>query len=132
MARAGALRVVAEVSNPPDEPRGDPSKTMEAVAGWREGQRRCRARKRHNWGPYGVWEHRSHYEVVEQCGHCRNRRTADFNKVGHKLTNWRPDYRDGYLLPKGAARIDEDLHDALMLSDILSRKVVEVPNEDED
>jgi hypothetical protein len=79
-----------------------------------------------------VWEYRNHYEVVEQCTHCRNRRTADFSKTGHKLTAWKADYRDGYLLPKGAARIDDDLHDELVLTDILSRRIVEAPDRDDE
>lgn len=124
-SRGRTLKVVTEV---PDEPIGDQSLTLEAMSGWREGQRRCRARKRHNWGPYTVWEYRNHYEVVEQCSHCRNRRVADFAKTGRKLTDWKPDYRDGYLLPRGAARIDEDLQDELILTDILSRRIVEAPD----
>ena len=119
-----ALRVVEEEPLP-----GDPSLTRETMAHWRAGQRTCRARKRHNWGPFTVWEHRDFYEVVEQCSHCRNRRVAEFIKTEHglrKATGWKADYRDGYLLPKGAMRIDDDLHDELTASDILSRKVVEV------
>lgn len=106
------------------------------MAGWSSGQRRCRARKRHNWGPFAVWEHRTFYDVVEQCSHCRNRRQADFVKTPRGLrqaTKWKPDYRNGYLLPKGAARLDEDLHDELMAQDILTRKIVEVEDDyDED
>lgn len=128
MARARALRAVAEQVEPP---RGDTSLTLETMSQWKEGQRRCRARKRHNWGPFTVYEYRNHYEVVEQCTHCRNRRVADFAKTGRKIDKWKPDYRDGYLLPRGAARIDDDLHDELMLGDILSRRIVEVPNEEE-
>lgn len=111
-----------------EAPPGDPSLTREAVSAWKEGQRRCRARKRHNWGPYTVWEYRNHYEVVEQCSHCRNRRSAPFSKTGRKLDRWKADYREGYLLPKGAMRIDEDLHDELVLTDILTRKIVEAPD----
>lgn len=99
---------------------------------WREGQRRCRARRRHNWGPFTVYEYRDHYLVVEQCSHCRNRRSADFNKSGRKLEKWHPEYREGYLLPRGAARIDEDMRDELWLGDILSRKIVEALDEDEE
>lgn len=131
MARnSAALQLVNEV----EPPTGDESLTRDAMSGWKEGQRRCRARGRHNWGPYTVWEHRSFYEVVEQCTHCRNRRSAEFSKTGRKVSDWKPDYRDGYLLPKGAVplRQAEDLKDELVLMDILSRKVVEVPNEDDD
>jgi hypothetical protein len=112
------------------EVTGNPDLTREAVSTWKEGQRRCRARKRHNWGPYTVWEYRNHYEVVEQCAHCRNRRSAPFSKTGRKLDRWKPDYRDGYLLPKGALslRHDEDLQDELVLTDILSRRIVEAPD----
>lgn len=130
MPRAQALRVVDET--PADEPKGDPTLTLQAVTSWKQGQRTCRARKRHNWGPFTVWEHRNFYDVVEQCSHCRNRRSADFTKRGRQITRWKADYRDGYLLPKGARRIDEDLHDELMLSDIQSRRMVEVPDDDED
>jgi hypothetical protein len=49
-----------------------------------------------------------------------------------KATPWKPDYRDGYLLPKGAARIDDDMHDELTAADILSRKIVEVPDADDE
>lgn len=82
-----------------------------------------------------VYEHRSYYEVVEMCSHCRNRRTADFVKTSHGLRKegkWRPDYRGNYLLPKGARAIDEDLQDELVAADILSRKVIEVPDETEE
>lgn len=132
MARAARLR---SVKVDPEPPKGDPDLTREAVSGWREGQRRCRARKRHNWGPYTVWEYRSHFEVVEQCSHCRNRRVADFVRTTYGLrqsTKWKPDYREGYLLPKGAARIDEDIRDELVASDILSRRIVEAPDRAED
>jgi hypothetical protein len=121
------LSAARNLRSVPDEaPPGDPDKTRETVSSWREGQRRCRARKRHNWGPYTVYEYRNHYEVVEQCSHCRNRRSADFSMTGRKLTRWQPEYREGYLLPKGAMRLDDDMHDELMLGDILTRRIVEV------
>lgn len=132
MARSAALRVVPDE---PERPTGDVDLTREAVAGWKEGQRRCRARRRHNWGPYAVYEHRRRWEVIEQCSHCRNRRVADFVPTAfgiRKATPWKPDYRDGYLLPKGAARIDDDMHDELTAADILSRKIVEVPDADDE
>lgn len=130
MGRAAALRVV---SDDIEEPAGDLSLTLEAMSTWREGQRRCRARRRHNWGPFVVREHVGHYEVVEQCSHCRNRRAADFMKSGRKINGWRPEYREGYLLPKGAVplRAADDLQDELVLSDILSRRIVEVLDDDE-
>jgi hypothetical protein len=104
------------------------------MALWKEGQRRCRARGRHNWAPYTVYEHRNWYEVVEQCSHCRNRRSAEFVETAHglrKASGWKPDYRDGYLLPRGAMRIDEDLHDELTAADILNRRIVEVSDDDD-
>lgn len=114
-----------------EEPTGDIELTREAMAGWKEGQKRCRARKRHNWGPFTVYAHGAWYDVVEQCSHCRNRRSADFVRTPHglrKATKWKADYREGYLLPKGAVplRYDDDLMDELTESDILSRKVVAV------
>jgi len=114
---------------------GDPTLTREAVAGWREGQRRCRARKRHNWGPFTVYDHGTYWEVVEQCSHCRNRRSAPFVRTAHGLRKaepWKPDYRDGYLLPKGAMRIDDDIHDELTAADIFSRKVVVAVDDDKE
>lgn len=133
MASTSALKVVNAPSETSEKPQGDPRLTQEAFSSWNAGQRKCRGRKRHNWGPHIVWEHHNHYDVVERCTHCKNRRSADFNKSGRQLNKWKPDYRDGYLLPKGAARIDEDLHDELVLSDILSRKIVEATDdEDED
>jgi len=139
MARSGrqsaALNLVREEPER-ETPPGDPTLTRETMSTWREGQRKCRARKRHNWGPFAVYEHRSYFEVVEQCSHCRNRRSVEFVRTAfgvRKNGNWKQDYRDGYLLPKGAMRIDEDLHDELMFADILSRKIIEVPdNEDEE
>lgn len=128
-SRALALvRDVVEEALPP----GNPELTREAVAGWKTGQRRCRARKRHNWNPFTVYEHRNHFDVVEQCSHCRNRRHADFSKQGRKLTAWKADYRDGYLLPKGAMRLDDDIKDELWLEDILSRRIVEALDDEED
>lgn len=140
---ASAARALKSVPDHPQEPVGDADLTRQTMAEWKEGQRRCRARKRHNWGPHIVWERstgrgRSRtttYEVVEICSHCRNKRTADFVLTARglrKVGRWEPIYRDGYLLPRGAMRIDEDMHDELTASDILSRKVVEVPNEDDD
>lgn len=134
MARrsSAALRIINET---PAELPGDPSLTREAMAGWKEGQKRCRARVRHNWGPYTVYEHSTYFDVVEQCSHCRNRRSADFIKTTHglrKMGKWKSDYRDGYLLPKGAMRIDEDLRDELVAVDILSRRIIEVPDEKDD
>lgn len=128
---ARALKLVV----PPEEPKGDPSLTTEAVSMWSAGQRRCRGRKRHNWGPAMVYEHRTYYEVVEMCSHCRNRRSADFTKTPHglrKATKWKPEYRNNYLLPNGARRIDEDLQDELVAADILSRRTIEVPDDEED
>lgn len=132
MARAQALKAVPDQV---EAPVGDMTLTEEAMAGWTAGQRKCRSRKRHNWGPYMVWQHPTYYDVVEQCSHCRNRRTSDFAHTARGLrqvTKWAPLYRDGYLLPKGAARLDEDLRDELTASDILSRKIVEVVDEEED
>lgn len=123
----GKLRVVEAVPARP----GNADLTRDTMAGWREGQRRCRARGRHNWRGLVVYEHRNHYEVTEQCPDCRNRRTADFSRSGHRLTGWRAEYRDGYLLPKGAARLDEGLHDELWLGEILSRRVVEAIDDEE-
>lgn len=129
MARgSAALKIVEQ----PQSPLGDDSLTQEAVQGWTAGQRRCRARKRHNWGPYTVWEYATFYDVVEQCSHCRNRRHAPFSKTGRKIDKWKPDYRDGYLLPKGAAPIDEDTHDHLVLLDITSRKISRAKDDDYD
>lgn len=120
-----------------EEPPGDIELTREAIAGWKEGQKRCRARKRHNWGPFTVYAHGSWYEVVEQCSHCRNRRAAEFVKTPRglrKATGWKADYRDGYLLPKGATplRLDEGLMDELTASDILTRKMVAVDDGEAD
>lgn len=132
---ARKLRVVDDVDEQAATPVGDESLTEEAIAGWSAGQRRCRGRKRHNWGPFTVYEHRTYYDVVEQCSHCRNRRSADFIKTSRglrKATKWQPDYRNGYLLPKGAARIDENLQDELVASDILSRKIIEVTDDEDD
>jgi len=134
MARqSAALHIVQEEE--PRELTGDPSLTHETMSGWTEGQRRCRGRKRHNWGSGTVFEHRTWYDVVEQCSHCRNRRHAPFVKTANgirKADKWKPDYRDGYLLPRGAQRLDEDMMDELVAADILSRKIVEVLDDDED
>lgn len=133
MARGSALRIVTV--EPDEEITGDLDLTRETMSSWKAGQRTCRARRRHNWGPFTVYEHKHHYEVVEQCSHCRNRRTADFIKTPYglrKADRWQADYRDGYLLPKGAQRIGDELHDELTELDILSRRIIEVPDEDEE
>lgn len=96
---------------------------------WTPGQKRCRGRKRHNWIAGTVFEHADYWDVVEQCSHCRNRRRADFVPTTHgmrQVTKWKPDYRQNYLLPKGAMRITEDLQDELVAADIMSRKIVPV------
>jgi hypothetical protein len=123
------LRVV---NDEPETPPGDESITREAVSSWSSGQRRCRGRRRHNWGPANVFQHAQYYEVVERCSHCGNRRSAEFVPTTYglrKTTPWKPLYRDGYLLPKGAMPITEDLQDELVAADILSRKIVEVDDE---
>ena len=107
------------------------------MLGWSAGQRKCRARGRHNWGPFTVYQHRNFFDVVEQCTHCRNRRHAPFVQTKWGLRrddDWKPDYRDGYLLKKGAARINqvEELMDELTAADIMSRRIVEVPDDDDD
>lgn len=81
-----------------------------------------------------VYEHADFYEVVEMCGHCRNRRSAHFVKTAHGLRKegkWTPQYRDNYLLPHGARRIDEDLQEELVAADILSRRIMEAPDSKE-
>jgi hypothetical protein len=133
-ATARALNLVG--SDERDEkPKGDPTLTRATMAEWREGQRRCRARRRHMWMPYTVFQHKYHYEVVERCSSCLNRRHADFTITNHGLRivdGWKLDYRDGYLFPHGAMAIDDDIRDELVSFDILSRKIIEVPDEDED
>lgn len=131
---ARKLSVVNDPPERPERPAGDPTLTLEALSEWSAGQRRCRARKRHNWGPHVVYERRTTLEVVERCSHCGNRRSADFVRTEwglRKATKWAPDYRGNYLLPKGAAPIDEELHDGLVAADILSRKTIEVPEDEE-
>jgi hypothetical protein len=131
MARgSAALKLIQEAP----EHLGDYSLTQEAVASWTAGQRKCRARGRHNWGPYTVYEHPTWLDVVEVCSHCRNRRHAPYVETTHgvrKTDKWKPDYRDGYLLPKGAARLDEDIIDELTADDIRSRKRVVVSDEED-
>lgn len=138
---AAALQLVSPSGEEKEPPPGDPTLTREALAGWKEGQRKCRTWKRHRWGPYTVFEHKMRgtknlrYEVVERCTLCGNRRTADFVQTSYGLRmvdRWKMDYRDGYLLPKGAQRIGEELHDELVAQDILSRKVIEVLDDEED
>lgn len=129
---ARKLQAVSLVPPEPVEIRGDRTLTEQAIAEWNAGQRKCRARGRHRWDPYTVWEHATYYDVVERCSSCKIRRAADFNKRGRRQTKWKPDYRDSnYLLPRGAARIDEDLRDELVLGDILSRRIVEVTDEED-
>lgn len=126
-----ALRVVDTVTELP----GDGSLTREAVAGWKEGQRRCRARKRHNWGPFTIYNHGTWLDVVEQCAHCRNRRSAPYLKTQwgfRKVDKWKPDYRDNYLLPRGAMRLNEELTDELTADDLFSRKMIDVNDDDEE
>lgn len=132
---AQALRVVNELPDHRDPPTGDVSLTQETIASWSTGQRRCRGRKRHNWNPGMVYEHATFFEVTEQCSHCRNRRKAHYVRTTFGLRKegkWQPDYRDGYLLPKGAQRIDDDLQDELVAADILSRRIIEVPDRDDE
>lgn len=135
MARDSALRVVDPDPAPDEALPGDPQLTAEAVAGWTAGQRKCRARRRHNWRPLSVWEHPGFYDVSERCADCRNQRRADFVKTPsgglRKEGKWHPDYRGNYLLPKGAAPIDDDTHDHLVAGDILSRRILQAPEEDD-
>ena len=132
---AATARKLHLVSDEPETPPGDPDLTRLAITVWKSGQRICRGRKRHNWGAFTVFEHRTWLEVVEQCSHCRNRRSAPFVKTERglrKADKWKPDYRDNYLLPKGAMRIEGDLQDELVAADIYSRKIIEVLDEEED
>lgn len=133
---AQAARKLAAVPPPqpdpePVTPARDPDLTREAMASWTKEQRICRARGRHRWGPHTVWEHRTYYDVVERC-RCGNRRSADFSKTGRQLTRWLPDYRDGYLLPKGAAPIEPEQKDDLVLADLLGRRIVEAAEDDDE
>jgi hypothetical protein len=81
-ATARKLQAVPLIPPPPLEVRGDPTLTEEAVASWNAGQRKCRARGRHRWDPYTVWEHHTYYDVVERCSSCKIRRSADYDKRG--------------------------------------------------
>lgn len=133
MARSGAALKLADSNDRKEDRPGDASLTREAMSSWDDGQRRCRARKRHNWGPHTVYEHRTYYEVVERCSHCKNRRRANFIKTAFGLRQedrWQPDYRDGYLLPRGAMRIEDDIREELVAADILSRRIIEVPDDE--
>lgn len=79
-----------------------------------------------------MFQHSQYFEVIEQCSHCRNRRSAEFVATTYgmrKMTKWKPVYREGYLLPKGAMPITEDIQDELVAADILSRKIVEVEDD---
>lgn len=104
----------------------------ETVAGWSQGQKRCRGRRFHTWNPLTVIEHPGHYEVIEQCPHCKNRRTADYVETTwglRRATKWKTAYKSGYLLTKGS-KITEDIADELVASDILSRRIVKAGEDD--
>jgi hypothetical protein len=127
-----ALRVVQA----PEPVHGDGELTREAASEWTPGQRKCRARGRHDWKPFTVYEHRAYLDVVERCPNCKNRRHATFVRTQWGVrqdSKWKPDYRDNYLLKKGSARVRdlEDLFDSITADDILSRRIVEVKDDDE-
>lgn len=67
------------------------------------------------------------YEVIERCRFCTNRRVRNMNSGGYWLDRWHIDYRNNYLLPKGAGRIAPALQATLRISEILSRRIEEAP-----
>lgn len=104
--------------------------TATAIDSWTKGQRICRGRQRHNWNALTVVIHRSVFEVIERCSHCANRRHRHMDKdSGYWLDRWDILYRDNYLLPKGAGRIDDDTQAWLRLTEVLTRKMEVAPDE---
>lgn len=111
----------------------DPQDVESAMESWNRGQRTCRARQRHSWNPFTVRVHAAFYDVVEQCGHCKNRRHRPLSADGFWLDKWKAErYSEGYLMPKGAGYITDEGRAALRLDDIMNRKQIIVPDDDEE
>jgi hypothetical protein len=95
---------------------------------WSEGQKLCRARRRHHWKRFTVTVHGvdpnrlgTRMNIVQRCPDCLNRRHADFVRTARgvrQMDDWKPDYRevDGvpYLLPKGAQPVTDELREELI------------------
>jgi len=115
---------------------GDPALVDQAMAGWTPGQIKCRANQRHSWKSHTVTVHQSrggsHYEIIERCPDCFSRRWRLMSMAGYWLTKWKTDrYSEGYLLPKGSGGLSEVNRADLRLSDVASRRIRYV-NDDEE
>jgi hypothetical protein len=112
----------------PQDLSGDPDKTRNAMAKWTDGQKECRARGRHLYAGLHTYVYGkdpdkigTRMDIIQQCRCCYSvRRHAEHVRTARGLRraeDWKPDYREHrdvpYLLPKGAARLDDGDHEEL-------------------
>ena len=112
----------------------DPERISEQVSVWTQGQVRCRAYNNHAWSPYTVTEHprTGVYSVTQRCSRCRNRRRQTLSAQGYVLQRWRMVYGQGYLLPKGTGRVDDDGRAVLRLADLSSLTITQEAVDEDD
>ena len=110
----------------------DPQVFAEVIETWTKGQLACRARQRHNWGPYTAYVNARTADVHEVCGLCKNRRHRLMNALTGQWIDpkWRAErFGPDYLLPKGVGRLSVEQKDYLRLLEVMSRKITYVDEE---
>lgn len=87
-----------------------PSDVRSAAQEWTAGQLACRSSRNHHWAPLtAVHDKRLHYiRETQRCLQCGNTRTREINERGYVLVPWQTHHEEGYRMPPGTGRIDED------------------------
>jgi hypothetical protein len=99
-----------------------------AIASWSQEQILCRSNNNHWWERQTVWHDVRQGYIYEMqgcaqgCGCTRYRYLSEYLRP---LSKWTGGYPNGYLLPKGSGRMDEDGR-AAVLSAAMPRRIPQV------
>lgn len=105
----------------------DPDDVEQAANGWTNAVVQCRTYS-HSWHPMSVTHQPGFYTITQRCSRrCGCTRVCTMDERGYMQGTWQIRYPQGYLMDKGAGRVDFNGRARLRLVSLRSFAVVEVP-----